>query len=130
TYLVAPTTLSEALKYGMRNTRVLYAGIVAAFVVVELSAQAPAAPKPAYRAPRTGWGQPDIHGDYTNKDEANTPLERPRQLAGKDLKDFTDTELTQLARKRSDAARQFAAVIGGAETGAGPTHWYDNLAAK
>src|SRR5580765_1524075 len=112
------------------NNPGLYATAFATFAVaVQLSAQTPAG-KAAYHAPRTAWGAPDIHGDYTNKDEANTPLERPRQLAGKDLKDFTDAELTQLARERSDAARQIAGAIGGAETGAGPTHWYDNLAAK
>jgi len=97
---------------------------------VQLSAQAPAGLKTSYRAPRTGWGAPDIHGDYTNKDEANTPLERPKELSGKDAKDFTDADLVRLARERSDAARQFAGGIGGAETGAGPTHWYDHLAAK
>jgi len=113
--------------------RLLHAVLLVALagaVVTPLAGQTAAARKTPWRAPRTSWGQPDIHGDYTNKDEANTPLERPRQLAGKDLKDFTDAELTQLARERSDAARQFAGVIGGAETGAGPTHWYDNLAAK
>src|SRR3954468_13724969 len=62
--------------------------------------QAPAAAsrKAAYRAPRTAWGQPDIHGDYTNKDEANTPLERPQQLAGKDPSTFTEADLAQLAK--------------------------------
>src|SRR5262249_61683977 len=105
---------------------------LAAFVAAApaLSAQAPPAAKPSYRVPRTAWGAPDIHGDYTNKDEANTPLERPDQLAGKDLKDFTDADLTTLAKERSDAARQFAGGIGGAETGARPTHWDHHLAAR
>ena len=86
--------------------------------------------KPAYRAPRTAWGAPDLHGDYTNKDEANTPLERPDQLAGKDASSFSEADLAQLARDRSKFAEQIAGGIGGAETGAGPTHWYDHLAAK
>jgi len=105
-----------------------FAALIAA--AVQLSAQTTPAPKASYRPPRTGWGAPDIHGDYTNKDEANTPLERPQQLVGKDLKDFTDADLTRLAKERADAARQFAGGIGGAETGAGPTHWYDHLAAR
>jgi hypothetical protein len=111
--------------------RILCGSAFAAFVaaVVQVSAQTTASPKPSYRAPRTSWGAPDIHGDYTNKDEANTPLERPQQLAGKDLKDFSDADLAKLAKDRSDVARQIAGGIGGAETGAGPTHWYDNLAA-
>ncbi len=80
--------------------------------------------------PRTPWGAPDIHGDYTNKDEANTPIERPEQLAGKDLNSFSDAELVQLAKQRAAQAEQIAGGIGGAETGAGPTHWYDHLSAK
>src|SRR4029077_6684377 len=84
----------------------------------------------AYRAPRTAWGSPDIHGDYTNKDEANTPLERPRPLAGKDAAAFTEADLAQLAKDRAATAREIAGGIGGAETGAGPTHWYDHLGAS
>jgi hypothetical protein len=116
----------------MSLQHILSVGALTAFVAAapELSAQAPVAARPSYHAPRTAWGAPDIHGDYTNKDEANTPLERPAQLAGRDLKDFTDADLSKLARERSDAARQIAAGIGGAETGAGPTHWYDHLAAR
>ena len=103
----------------------------AAFAVaVQLSAQTPAGKAAPYMVPKTAWGAPDIHGDYTNKDEANTPLERPQQLAGKSAKDFTDADLTKLARERSAAAQQIAGGIGGAETGAGPTHWYDHLAAR
>ena len=67
----------------MRTHHILFSALAVATFAVPLAGQAPAR-KPAYRAPRTAWGAPDIHGDYTNKDEANTPLERPQQLAGKD----------------------------------------------
>src|SRR5215510_13279446 len=108
--------------------RLTYAALICAALAVHVTAQTK---KPSsYRAARTAWGAPDLHGDYTNKDEANTPLERPRQLEGKSLKDFTEADLAKLARERSDSARQIAGGIGGAETGAGPTHWYDHLAAK
>ena len=30
-----------------------------------------------YAPPRTPWGDPDLQGTYTNKDEYGTPLERP-----------------------------------------------------
>ena len=104
---------------------------LAAAAAATLAAQTPAtAKKTAWRAPRTSWGQPDIHGDYTNKDEANTPLERPQQLAGKDPGTFTEADLAQLAKERSATAEQVAGGIGGAETGAGPTHWYDHLNAR
>jgi len=87
-------------------------------------------PRAGWTVPRTSWGHPRIEGDYTNKDEANTPLERPAQLAGRDLTHFTDAELAELVKQRQAVARQVASGIGGAETGAGPTHWYDHLAAK
>src|SRR5471032_848293 len=105
----------------MRTQRFLHAVLGAALAVattITLTAQAPAtAKKTAWRAPRTSWGQPDLHGDYTNKDEANTPLERPRQLAGKDAAAFTEADLAQLAKERSATAEQIAGGIGGAETG-------------
>jgi hypothetical protein len=110
------------------GVRALLAAAFTAAVIVPLAGQP--APKRTFRAPRTTWGAPDIHGDYTNKDEANTPLERPQQLAGKDASAFTETELAQLAKERAAQAEQIAGGIGGAETGAGPTHWYDHLSAK
>src|ERR1041385_5730249 len=42
----------------------------------------------AWTPPRTPWGDPDLQGIYTNKDENNTPFERPPELAGKRLADF------------------------------------------
>jgi len=115
----------------MRNRRVLLLLTAAMFATSGLlAAQTTTAKKNSYRAARTPWGAPDIHGDYTNKDEANTPLERPAQLAGKDAAAFTEADLAQLAKDRAAQAQQIAAGIGGAETGAGPTHWYDHLSAK
>src|SRR5512138_2474479 len=106
-HILRPTCLSavasakaEAYNVGMRRTS--SAPIIAAFAAafcVSLAGQT----KPAYRAPRTAWGAPDLHGDYTNKDEANTPLERPAQLAGKDVNSFSEAELAKLARDRSAA---------------------------
>jgi len=118
----------RAYNDSMRMTHAaLTSAAFAAALSLHLAAQTR---KPAYRAPRTAWGAPDLHGDYTNKDEANTPLERPEQLAGKDVNSFSEADLAQLARDRSALAQRIAGGIGGAETGAGPTHWYDHLAAK
>ena len=118
----------------MRSHRLFHLMLAVGFAgaaIMPLAGQSPApARKTAWRAPRTSWGQPDIHGDYTNKDEANTPLERPQQLAGKDAGAFTEADLTRLANERAAAARQNAGSFGGAETGAGPTHWYDHLNAQ
>ena len=81
----------------------------------------------AWTPPKTPWGHPDIQGIYTNKDEANTPLERPDQLAGRSAKDFSAADLAELAKQRQALAAKIAGGIGGAETGAGPTHWYEHL---
>jgi hypothetical protein len=108
---------------------VLAAGLAVA-AIAPLAGQSTAPKKAPYRAPRTSWGAPDLHGDYTNKDEANTPLERPLQLSVKDPGTFSEAELAQLAKERAALAERIASGIGGAETGAGPTHWYDHLGAK
>src|SRR5687767_7788144 len=72
--------------------------------------------------PRTPWGHPDIQGVFTNRDEANTPLERPDQLKGRSLENFSAADLANLAKERQAEAAKIAGGIGGAETGAGPTH--------
>jgi hypothetical protein len=80
-----------------------------------------------YTPAKTPWGHPDIEGVYTNKDEANTPLERPDALKGRSIDDFTAADLAALAKERQAFAAKIAGGIGGAETGAGPTHWYEHL---
>ena len=82
---------------------------------------------PTWTPPRTPWGHPDIQGVYTNKDETNTPLERPDQFQGRSITDFSAAELAALAKQRQAVAAKVAGGIGGAETGAGPTHWYEHL---
>ena len=105
---------------------------------VPAAAQAPApAAKPSARTPakafvpgKTPWGDPDLQGIYTNKDESGIPFERPGQFAGKTVADVDDEELRELIEARAKAAVERAPGIGGAETGAGPTHWYENYGAK
>ena len=86
----------------------------------------------AWRAPRTSWGEPDISGVYTNKDENGTPFERPADLVGKGLDELGPDELAALNERRRQAAIERAPTIGGvagADTGAGPPHWYEHLGA-
>ena len=61
-----------------------------------------------YVAPKTPWGDPDIQGGYSNKDENGIPFERPGNLSGKQLGEFVDSELAELASAR-DAGRLEAA---------------------
>ena len=87
----------------------------------------------AYTPARTPWGDPDIQGIYTNKDENGTPMARPRDLAGKSLDDYGPKEMAALNQQRLERARSGAGRIGGSaaeDTGAGPSHWYEHLDAQ
>jgi hypothetical protein len=86
-----------------------------------------------WRAPRTSWGEPNIAGVYTNKDENGTPMERPADLEGKRREDFSPADLAALNDRRRELAAERAPTIGGVageDTGAGPPHWYEHLNAK
>ena len=83
-----------------------------------------------YVAPKTPWGDPDIQGGYSNKDENGVPFERPGNLAGKQLGAFDNSELEELSASRDAGRLEAARGIGGRETGAGPIHWYEHYGAK
>src|SRR5438552_10532339 len=85
------------------------------------------------KVPRTGWGDPDIAGTYNNSNESGIPMQRPAELAGKTLDQVTPAELATLLERRHQQTERTAATIGGAvdnDTGAGPSHWYENYNAK
>jgi hypothetical protein len=103
------------------------ATVVGLLLCAPLIAQNTGKTGPAWTPPKKSWGHPDIEGRYTNKDEANTPLERPDGLKGRSAEDFSAAELQKLAKERQAFAAKIAGGIGGAETGAGPTHWYEHL---
>ena len=65
-----------------------------------------------YTPPRTPWGDPDLQGNYTNKYEANTPLERPDEFAGRRLEDITEPELAVLRAKRLKQFLERPAAVG------------------
>jgi len=83
-----------------------------------------------FTAPRTPWGDPDLQGNYTNKDENGIPLERPDQFAGKTQDDVKGAEFDAIVKQRQQQSVEIAPGIGGAETGAGPIHWYEYYGAK
>jgi len=133
----------------IRQARVLWTFIAAAIIVTGLAvhaqapqrsgssaaaaAAAPAAPAktaPPYVPSKTPWGDPDLQGTYTNKDENGIPMERPGQFAGKSADDVDDSEFAEIVRERQQRALASAAGIGGADTGAGPVHWYEHYNAK
>src|SRR5579862_7335720 len=119
----------------MRTWTGLTAGLLVLLVVSHASAQtaAPDRTKPAARAytpGRTPWGDPDLQGNFTNKDENGIPLERPSQFEGRSIAEVSGAELERLTKERNDAGAERAAGIGGAETGAGPIHWYEHYDAR
>lgn len=86
---------------------------------------------------RTPWGDPDIQGVFTTKDEANTPFERPAEWAGRGMQDITPKELAEAIVGRQQQALERAPFAGGGddliEQGvaiAVPIHWFDNLASQ
>lgn len=87
-----------------------------------------------FKPPRTPWGDPDIQGVFTTKDEANTPLARPAEWAGRKMSDITADEFATAVANRQQAAVESAPFAGGGEEDSGvaiavPIHWFDNLAA-
>jgi hypothetical protein len=112
----------------------LVAAVAVACASLTLRAQAPAdkkQPAKTYAAAKTPWGDPDLEGIYTNKDENGIPLEKPSQFEGKSVEDVTDdSEFAEAVRARNASAPTRAVGIGGAETGAGPIHWYEHYDAK
>jgi len=84
-------------------------------------------------APRTPWGDPDLQGTYSNSNESGIPMARPRELAGRSLQDVKPEELAALIAQRNKRTEATAETIGGSadnDTGAGPSHWYENFNAK
>jgi hypothetical protein len=110
-----------------RNVRLAVAVLAASIGIQELTVAQSRGAGPSYTPPRTAWGHPDISGTFTNRDEANTPLERPDQFTGRSSADFSAADLEKLSQERQATAAKIAGGIGGAETGAGPTHWYEHL---
>ncbi len=116
----------------MRALTVVAAGVVLALSGTVPSAQSAAADtsrdgRRVFVPARTPWGDPDLQGIYTNKDENGIPMERPAQFEGRTAADIRPSELQALIRQRNEAGEERAPGIGGAETGAGPVHWYEVL---
>jgi hypothetical protein len=87
----------------------------------------------AQGVPRTPWGDPDIQGTYTNSDESGIAMQRPAEFAGKRLEEVTPADMERLIARRAEQAIKTAQTIGGTsenDTGAGPSHWYENYNAK
>jgi hypothetical protein len=104
---------------------------IIAAAAITAAAQTPAKiTKSSYVPLKTAWGDPDLQGTYTDKDENGIPMEKPSQFQGKSLAEVDDSELADIVKERQERAAAGAAAIGGADTGAGPVHWYEHYDAK
>jgi hypothetical protein len=119
--------------------------LVAAPTALAGQAQAPTTKKPAsvngggdaatrkkFVLKRLPWGDPDLSGNYTTKDEANTPFQRPEEFAGKRIEDITAAELEKANAQRRRQALADAPFPGGGSPQRGvaiavPIHWFDSL---
>src|SRR5712692_3645214 len=118
-YARSPVTRS-AKEAPMSRRSLASTTTLAAMIAVLLIVQAPAAGQaqsPAAKAapakatpaggkswtpPRTPDGKPDLQGVWTNN--TVTPLERPKELAGKEF--YTEAELQALAKQERDRLAQ------------------------
>ena len=65
-----------------------------------MSAAAAGAAEP-WKMPRTSWGDPDLHGIYSNDDETGTPMERPAGITrALTLADVTPEKFAEIVAKR------------------------------
>src|SRR5438046_2878753 len=64
----------------MRTLAIAFA--FAATVTAAAQSLAPASKAPPYVAAKTAWGDPDLQGTYTDKDENGIPMEKPAQFQG------------------------------------------------
>ncbi len=69
---------------------------VVSLAPVAVSGQAQPATADTWTAPRTPWGEPDLQGIWDFR--TLTPLERPRQLAGREF--FTEEEAAEVAERQ------------------------------
>jgi hypothetical protein len=99
-------------------------------VVVALAGAVPlAAQSSRYEPLRTSWGDPDLQGVYTNKDESGIPMEKPDEIGANAPDEFDDSEFAEIVRERNARIVERAPLAGGV-TGAGPVHWYENYDAR
>ena len=117
----------------------VFAAVMAVVLLasVRLAGQAPPAAAKTARAwtpPRTPWGDPDVSGVFTNKDEQGIPFERPADLAGREL--LSDAEFAERASRAqkqleidsADFVQETADISNAGAVGSAtspPPHWLD-----
>jgi len=88
------------MKYRFVASTIVLAIVLLCSASMRMSAQSPARPAKAWTAPRTADGRPDLQGTWNYS--TLTPIERPRELAGKPF--FSEQEAAEY-EKRSQQSR-------------------------
>ena len=104
----------------MTTRLVASTALAAAFAAVSLrsasvagqGAKNPSAKVSTYVPPRTAWGDPNLQGNYTNKYEQSTPLERPAEFVGRRVEDVAGAELASVLEKRNRQVIERPAAVG------------------
>jgi hypothetical protein len=86
-------------------TCALSAGIALSLAVAPVAGQ-------RWTPPRTSWGDPDLQGNFTNKYEQSTPLERPQEFEGRRVEDVSGAELANILEKRHRQVTERPAGVG------------------
>jgi len=73
---------------------------------------------------RTPWGDPDLQGTFTNKNEVSTPFERPAEFQGRRIEDISAAEVAAILKKRDDDRPGVQAVAPGR---VGPIEWQSQV---
>jgi hypothetical protein len=96
--------------------RLVLAGVVGALAAgcsFSSSPSAESASESTWPAPRTPWGDPDLQGVW--RYEGAVPLERPKQLAGREF--LTDKEIAERDRMEKEMAANRLAGLEGTAVG-------------
>jgi hypothetical protein len=91
--------------------------VIAAVATLSVPVDGQEPPKPSrasrpYVPPRTPWGDPNLQGNYTNKYEQSTPLERPDAFVGRRVEDVTGAELAAILKQRHQQVIERPAGVG------------------
>ena len=100
------------------------AALAAMSAFVGAQGPAPGVAGTTYMPLRTPWGDPDLQGAYTNSDESQTPMERPKELESRQLGDITPQELASLNEQRNQARAKADEARWELRS---PLHWFENL---
>jgi hypothetical protein len=117
----------------MRSSNVIHRSIFAVSAAVFVALVWAPLHGQSHQAPRTPWGDPDLQGMYNNSNESGIAMQRPAEFAGRKLKDVTPQEMARHVKDRAARIEKTAEIICATEdnnTGAGPTHWYENYNPK